>query len=66
MRERPIGDLVDGLVQLGVDASCTLGTGCPPVTVVAKGLPSGKVRVPPAHGYCLPTGTACARAGTAI
>lgn len=43
MRERPIGDLVDGLVQLGVDASCTLGTGCPPVTVVAEGLPSGKV-----------------------
>ncbi|MEW5319697.1 MAG: hypothetical protein WDW38_010835 [Sanguina aurantia] len=43
MRERPIGDLVDGLVQLGVDATCTLGTGCPPVRVVAEGLPSGKV-----------------------
>jgi 5-enolpyruvylshikimate-3-phosphate synthase len=43
MRERPIQDLVDGLVQLGVDAKCTLGTGCPPVEVNAKGLPSGKV-----------------------
>ena len=45
MRERPIQDLVDGLVQLGVDAKCTLGTGCPPVEVNAKGLPSGKVSV---------------------
>ena len=43
MRERPIQDLVDGLVQLGVSASCTLGTGCPPVTVEAQGLPSGTV-----------------------
>ena len=41
MRERPIADLVDGLTQLGVDATCTLGTGCPPVRVDAKGLPSG-------------------------
>lgn len=36
-------DLVDGLVQLGVKASCTLGTGCPPVEIIAEGLPSGKV-----------------------
>eukprot|EP00775_Hariotina_reticulata_P005039 gene5039-5281_t len=43
MRERPIEDLVDGLVQLGVDAKCTLGTGCPPVEVNANGLPSGKI-----------------------
>ncbi|PRW44254.1 3-phosphoshikimate 1-carboxyvinyltransferase isoform A [Chlorella sorokiniana] len=43
MRERPIQDLVDGLVQLGVKASCTLGTGCPPVEIIAEGLPSGKV-----------------------
>lgn len=45
MRERPIQDLVDGLVQLGVDAECTLGTGCPPVRVVAQGLPSGRVEI---------------------
>jgi 3-phosphoshikimate 1-carboxyvinyltransferase len=43
MRERPIQDLVDGLVQLGVDAKCSLGTGCPPVEINAQGLPSGKV-----------------------
>ncbi|KIY93413.1 3-phosphoshikimate1-carboxyvinyltransferase [Monoraphidium neglectum] len=45
MRERPIADLVDGLVQLGVDAECTLGTGCPPVAVNAAGLPPGKVQL---------------------
>ena len=45
MRERPIQDLVDGLVQLGVDAQCSLGTGCPPVEVKAAGLPSGRVEL---------------------
>lgn len=43
MRERPIEDLVAGLRQLGVDAECTLGTGCPPVRVAAAGLPTGRV-----------------------
>jgi len=41
MRERPIEDLVAGLRQLGVDAECTMGTGCPPVRVAAKGIASG-------------------------
>lgn len=45
MRERPIADLVDGLTQLGVDAACTAGTGCPPVLVNASGLPSGTVEL---------------------
>ncbi|BDA45168.1 3-phosphoshikimate 1-carboxyvinyltransferase, chloroplastic [Coccomyxa sp. Obi] len=45
MRERPIQDLVDGLRQLGVKAGCSLGTGCPPVTVIADGLPSGMVEL---------------------
>eukprot|EP00892_Ulva_mutabilis_P006811 jgi/Ulvmu1/4501/UM002_0227.1 len=45
MRERPIADLVDGMVQLGVDAECTLGTGCPPVRVRAAGLPAGKISI---------------------
>ena len=45
MRERPIQDLVDALKALGVDAECTLGTGCPPVRVVARGLPGGTVDV---------------------
>lgn len=53
MRERPIQDLVDGLSQLGVQAECTMGTGCPPVTVQADGLPSGTVSpFPPALFHC--------------
>ncbi|GKY91861.1 hypothetical protein MPSEU_000157700 [Mayamaea pseudoterrestris] len=36
MRERPISDLVDGLVQLGANVSCA-DTGCPPVTIHASG-----------------------------
>ena len=45
MRERPIADLVDGLKQLGADVSCVEETGCPPVTINAKGLKGGKVSV---------------------
>ncbi|KAL0464646.1 UNVERIFIED_CONTAM: 3-phosphoshikimate 1-carboxyvinyltransferase, chloroplastic [Sesamum latifolium] len=46
MRERPIGDLVSGLKQLGADVDCFLGTNCPPVRVVGKGgLPGGKVKL---------------------
>ncbi|ESQ39161.1 hypothetical protein EUTSA_v10001404mg [Eutrema salsugineum] len=46
MRERPIGDLVVGLKQLGADVECTLGTNCPPVRVNASGgLPGGKVKL---------------------
>ncbi|KAL9289799.1 hypothetical protein ACSQ67_024432 [Phaseolus vulgaris] len=37
MRERPIGDLVAGLKQLGADVDCVLGTNCPPVRVNGKG-----------------------------
>lgn len=45
MRERPIGDLVIGLKQLGADVDCFLGTDCPPVRVVGGGgLPGGKVQ----------------------
>ncbi|OWM80191.1 hypothetical protein CDL15_Pgr019355 [Punica granatum] len=46
MRERPIGDLVDALKQLGVDADCFQGTNCPPVRINGKGgLPGGKVKL---------------------
>nr|CCB84814.1 5-enol-pyruvylshikimate-phosphate synthase [Erigeron canadensis] len=46
MRERPIGDLVTGLKQLGADVDCSLGTNCPPVRVVGGGgLPGGKVKL---------------------
>lgn len=44
MRERPIADLIDGLQQLGADVTCVAETGCPPVTINAKGLKGGKVR----------------------
>lgn len=45
MRERPIGDLLDALEQLGVDARSEFGNGCPPVVVNANGLRGGRVRV---------------------
>jgi len=38
MHERPIEDLLDALVQLGVDARSEAGTGCPPVVVQAAGI----------------------------
>jgi 3-phosphoshikimate 1-carboxyvinyltransferase len=44
MRERPIKDLVDSLRQLGVDIECS-NTGCPPVTIHAKGVNGGNVQI---------------------
>ena len=43
MRERPIKDLLSSLKQLGVETVSS--TGCPPVTVHAKGLHAGEVRL---------------------
>ncbi|CAM6100792.1 unnamed protein product [Calypogeia fissa] len=46
MRERPIGDLVTGLKQLGADIGLVYDTNCPPVSVnAAGGLPGGKVQL---------------------
>ncbi|KAJ8632236.1 hypothetical protein MRB53_025572 [Persea americana] len=46
MRERPIGNLVVALKQLGADVECMLGTNCPPVCVNANGgLRGGKVKL---------------------
>jgi len=45
MRERPIADLIDGLVQLGADVTCVEETGCPPVTINANGLNGGKASI---------------------
>ena len=45
MRERPIIDLVDGLSQLGANLRCMNDTDCPPVEVIADGLPGGKTRL---------------------
>jgi len=43
MRERPIGDLIEALQQLGVELEAK--NNCPPVEIFAKGLPGGKTKV---------------------
>jgi 3-phosphoshikimate 1-carboxyvinyltransferase len=45
MRERPIGDLLAALQQLGVRASAEGKTDCPPVVIHAHGLRGGRVRI---------------------
>ena len=45
MRERPIGDLIAALGQLGVDVTSAAGTGCPPITVRAQGIAGGSVSI---------------------
>ena len=41
MRERPIQDLLEGLNQLGAHVRSMYNTGCPPVEIIADGLPGG-------------------------
>ncbi len=43
MRERPIGDLIDALHQLGVELEANHN--CPPVEIFAKGLPGGRTKI---------------------
>ncbi|GAA4437310.1 3-phosphoshikimate 1-carboxyvinyltransferase [Bremerella cremea] len=45
MRERPIGDLIKALQQLGADIQTESDNGCPPVLVRAQGLPGGKATI---------------------
>jgi 3-phosphoshikimate 1-carboxyvinyltransferase len=45
MRERPIGDLLHALNQLGVRAISEFGNDCPPVIIESNGLPGGTIRV---------------------
>ncbi|MCA9261398.1 MAG: 3-phosphoshikimate 1-carboxyvinyltransferase, partial [Planctomycetales bacterium] len=45
MRQRPIGDLVDALNQLGADVACEGDGRCPPVVVNARGLKGGTTRM---------------------
>jgi 3-phosphoshikimate 1-carboxyvinyltransferase len=45
MRERPIGDLLDALKQLGVEAKSVNGNGCPPIEINGGGLSGGEVKV---------------------
>lgn len=43
MRERPIGNLVAALTQLGAKLQATKD--CPPIKIIASGLPGGKTKV---------------------
>ncbi len=45
MRQRPIADLVTALNDLGANVRCATESGCPPVDVVASGLPGGRAAV---------------------
>ncbi len=45
MHARPIGDLVGALNKLGVEASCAEKGGFPPVSLKAKGIRGGKVKI---------------------
>ncbi len=45
MRERPIGDLLETLRQLGANVATETGSGCPPVTIHANGLSGGQATV---------------------
>ena len=46
MRKRPIQPLIRALNELGGNVASEEGTGCPPVRVIADGLPGGSVSVP--------------------
>jgi len=43
MRQRPIGDLIEALAQLGVAVNAP--TGCPPVQILANGLKGGQASI---------------------
>lgn len=45
MRQRPIGDLLTALGQLGANATSENSDKCPPVVVHANGLPGGKAKI---------------------
>ncbi len=45
MRQRPILDLVQALNALGANVTCATESGCPPVEVIADGLPGGRASV---------------------
>jgi 3-phosphoshikimate 1-carboxyvinyltransferase len=45
MRERPVGDLLDGLKQLGAETKCLVKEGYPPFEIRSEGLSGGMVAV---------------------
>jgi len=45
MRKRPIGDLLEALQSLGVEATAESPGGCPPVLIRSQGMPGGTATV---------------------
>lgn len=45
MKQRPIKDLLDALIQLGCDVRSENSDGCPPVIINSSGMPGGFCRV---------------------
>lgn len=45
MRERPIGDLIEALRQLGADVTSDADSGCPPLIIRAHGLAGGHTKI---------------------
>jgi len=45
MRERPIADLLDCLVQMGVKATAAYNNDCPPLEIEGEGITGGKVKL---------------------
>ncbi|MEW6674234.1 MAG: 3-phosphoshikimate 1-carboxyvinyltransferase [Thermodesulfobacteriota bacterium] len=45
MQQRPIQDLIDGLIQIGVKVESVNADGCPPVDVAGGRVPGGSVRL---------------------
>ncbi len=45
MRQRPLGDLASALRQLGAQVTCEGANDCPPVAIVANGLPGGEATI---------------------
>ena len=47
MRERPINELIDSLVELGAQVNYDGGTTCPPITIKGTGLRGGALTIRP-------------------
>ena len=45
MRERPLADLLECLMQMGVKAIPTYHNGCPPLEIESEGVPGGNVKL---------------------
>ena len=45
LRERPIGDLLSGLMSMGVKASAVNGDDCPPIEIIGGRLVGAKIKV---------------------